>query len=306
MKTIRNIEIKGDNNEECLPGFLPDFPYIASCAELHHYAKPFIPWHWHKAVEVFIIEKGRLEYETAGDRIVFEEGSGGMVNSNVLHRTCVFGPSEVVIQKLHLFDPSFLSGPPGGRVEQRYFIPMLGDPLFELLPLDQKNPEEAEVLELIQKAFLLNERETGYEIRLKCMLLDIWIRLYGLYQKLEHKASKKSKNTDAIKRMLLYIHEHWRETIKVKTLAETVFLSERECYRLFQECLHMTPANYIIRYRTREACRMLTETEDSVTEIAYRCGFGSGSYFSRIFRREMGCTPIEYRISRQNKTKNSQ
>lgn len=43
MKYIQNIKLIEGSNEELLPGFSPDFPYIATCAELDKYMEPFVP-----------------------------------------------------------------------------------------------------------------------------------------------------------------------------------------------------------------------------------------------------------------------
>ena len=61
MKDITNIEFRSGSKEERLPGFAPDFPYIASRAELDKYIGRFVPWHWHKTVELFYVESGVLE-----------------------------------------------------------------------------------------------------------------------------------------------------------------------------------------------------------------------------------------------------
>lgn len=302
MQNIQGIKLISETKEELLPGFSSDFPYIASCAELDKYANSFVPWHWHNAVELFYMEKGSLEYETPSGKVVFPEGSGGLVNSNVLHRTRILLYPQMTTQKLHIFDPCFLSGQSGSRIEQTYFLPMIADPLFEILPLSPELSEQALILDMIRNAFSFNEQEVGYEIILQRALLDIWLKLYCLYREKESHQYRKSRNVDAAKRMMLYIREHLTDSITVKDLAGSVFLSERECYRIFRECLHTTPANYMISCRLQEACRLLTGTNASVTEIAYSCGFGSCSYFCRRFVREIGCTPNEYRMSWQNRT----
>lgn len=304
MQNIQGIKLVHETKEELLPGFSPDFPYIATCAELDKYADPVVPWHWHKAVELFYMEKGCLEYETPGGKLVFPEGSGGLVNSNVLHKTRIMHYPQITTQKLHIFDPAFLSGQSGGRIAQTYFLPMLADPLFEILPLSPAEPEQAVVLDLIQEAFTLREQEVGYEISLQRTLLDIWLRLYQQYRKNEAPRYRKTRNIDAAKRMMIYIREHLAESIAIKELADSAFLSERECYRVFRECLHTTPTHYIISCRLQEACKQLIESNASITEIAYSCGFGSGSYFSRVFTREMGCTPNKYRTFWQDRTNN--
>ena len=302
MRQVQSIQLNESSREEQLPGFRGEFPYIATCAQLDKYAEPFVPWHWHKAVELFYMEQGSLEYETPGGTVVLAQGSGGLVNSNVLHKTRILDYPHITTQKLHIFDPAFLSGQAGGRIEQTYFLPMLADPMFEIIPLSPDVPEQAEILHLIRNAFLLSEHEVGYEISLNRALLDIWLKLFLLYRKQETARNRRTRNIDAAKRMMIYIREHLADSITVKELADAVFLSERECYRIFRDCLHTTPVNYIIDCRLREACQMLSASNMSVTEIAYSCGFGSGSYFSRVFTREKGCSPIEYRTNWQDKT----
>ena len=53
MKCIQGIQLISGSNEELLPDFQTDFPYIATCAELYKYLSPEIPWHWHSTAELF-------------------------------------------------------------------------------------------------------------------------------------------------------------------------------------------------------------------------------------------------------------
>ena len=110
MKNIHNIEFYNGSKEELLPGFANDFPYIASRAYLDKYIGRSVPWHWHKAMELFYMESGALEYYTPGGKVCFPAGSGGLVNSNVLHATKAISQSEKNIPILHIFDASLLAG----------------------------------------------------------------------------------------------------------------------------------------------------------------------------------------------------
>ena len=83
MQIVHSIQLHSGSSEENLPGFTPEFPYIASRAELDHYREFFVPWHWHKAVELFYMESGEIRYHTPGGTELFPAGTGGMVNSNV-------------------------------------------------------------------------------------------------------------------------------------------------------------------------------------------------------------------------------
>ena len=95
--------------------------------------------------------------------------------------------------------------------------------------------------------------------------------------------------------MLAYLYQHYPEKIQVADLAQAAFTSQRECYRLFSQCLHCSPVEYLIRYRLQMACLKLTNSQESLTAISQACGFGSSSYFGKLFLRQYGCTPSAYR-----------
>lgn len=301
MELIRSIKFYEGTREELLPGFAEDFPYIATRAELDEYIGRFVPWHWHRSVELFYMESGTLEYRTPGGKWVFPAGSGGFVNSNVLHMTKAASQPERNIQFLHIFDPSFLAGERGSRIGQRYITPVTAASQVELIPLFPEDPEQEKILELVLRAFRLSGGEFGYEMKLREALSEIWLLLYGQAQKLPAGTEKSGKNDDRIKRMMVYIHEHYPEKIAVPELASSAFLSERECFRVFRDCLNLTPAEYIRSYRLQTACRMLAEGKESVTAISHACGLGSSSYFGKVFREYARCTPSEYRARWQDR-----
>ena len=141
MKIIRSIEYHTGTQEEKLPDFNPDFPYIYSRAELDYYRESFVPWHWHKAVELFYIESGEITYHTPNGTFTFPAGSGGFVNSNVLHMTTFRLHREKNVQLLHIFDPVFIAGNQGSLIEQRYVMPLVTDPRLEIISLSPDVPE---------------------------------------------------------------------------------------------------------------------------------------------------------------------
>ncbi len=300
MKNIRGIEFHTGSREELLPDFISDFPYIASRVELDKYEGRFVPWHWHKTVELFYMEAGTLEYNTPKGKILFPAGSGGMVNSNILHMTKPQEEDAKPVQLLHIFDTSFISGEHGNRIEQKYIMPIVTAPQLEIIALYPDNLLHEKILTLIQNAFHLSQQEFGYEIKLRELLSEIWLSIFEVsYPALKGK-KKYDKTNDKVKLMMVYIHEHFAEKISIPELAAAAFLSERECFRIFHDCLHMTPVEYMKNYRLQAACQMLAKGQEPVTSISHACGLGSSSYFGKVFREYMGCTPMEYRCKWQN------
>lgn len=296
MLYVSSVDLYPGSQEERLPGFTPQFPHLTSCSQLEKFPQHTAPWHWHKSMELFYVKSGALVYQTPSGTRLFRAGSGGMVNSNVLHQTQVVETGQNCVQYVHLFEPELVAGIPGGTVEQKYIAPLRDAPGLELIALSPEDPAQAETLRLLQESFALDETAFGYELRLQTMLCAIWLRLVEQVRPpLPAKAAEADSASEKIKPMMLYIHSHMEEKLPVRALAAAAFCSERECYRVFHEVLHTTPTDYIQNVRIQTACKLLIETQQSMTEIAQNCGLGSGSYFGAQFREKIGCTPTEYR-----------
>lgn len=289
MKEIASIRLKNDR-EELLPAFSPDFPYIASRAYLDRYE---VPWHWHRAAELFYLERGALIYTTPCGETVLPEGAGGLVNAGVLHATRPLEPGAEVVQLLHIFDPDFLSGGADTLIGRRYIAPLTSSAI-ELLPLLSEDEAGAEVLAMLRASFALSEREFGYELRLRDAPSAIWLRLLALGQPASLPKDDPEEER-RVKAMLRFMDERYESDLHVADIAGAAFISERECFRIFRRVLHTTPLAYLRSCRLRAARRMLTESDASVTEIALACGFGSSSAFGKVFRDCMGQTPLAFR-----------
>lgn len=295
MKNVQKLERNELTKEELLPEFSTDFPYISSCAELDKHIDPMVPWHWHRTVELFYMESGCLEYATPNGKWVFPAGSGGFVNSNVLHTSRVTQTEESNLQLLHLFEPFFISGEHGNRMEQKYVLPLVSSPGIEMIALYPNDPAQAAILEKIRQAFDLAEQEWGYEFKLREALTEVWMMLFDLARPAMETPKGDPRSNEQIKPMMVHIHENYSHHISVEELAEVAHISKRACFRLFQENLHMTPVEYIKTYRLQMACQMLAKSNEPITEVASQCGLGSSSYFGKTFREEFSCTPLEYR-----------
>ena len=295
MLMIRSsdIDLYPGSQEERLPGFSAQFPHISSYVLPPDGSTGSCIWHWHRSMELFYIEKGALRYHTPGAQRLFRAGSGGMVNSNVLHHTQTLEPGTIL--RLHLFEPELISGIPGGTVEQRYIVPLVHRSGLELLTLSPYDPEQAEALELLWQSLTMDETALGYEMQLQSLLSRIWLAFVRQLPAEIPAPTASDSSSEKAKRMLLYMTAHAAEKLSVSDIASAAFCSERECYRCFRACLHTTPSDYLQNLRLQMASRMLIETQTPITEVAQQCGLGSSSYFGAQFRQNFGCSPSAYR-----------
>ena len=99
-----------------------------------------------------------------------------------------------------------------------------------------------------------------------------------------------------ISRVLGHMEQHYAEPLTVKQLARIAGMSESSFMRRFRETIGRSPIDYLIQARIRKACDLLRgETVLKLQDVAMRCGFDDGNYFSRRFRLVTGYAPRAYR-----------
>ena len=117
----------------------------------------------------------------------------------------------------------------------------------------------------------------------------------GITCPLKDKPVEQNWPTVALGRAIMFIREHYAESIPIKTLAKLAGLSIRAFERQFHACFSVSPQQYIKRLRVRMACHSLVYTDQPLTQIASDHGFCDQSHFTREFHRQMHLTPRHYR-----------
>ncbi len=116
-----------------------------------------------------------------------------------------------------------------------------------------------------------------------------------------------SENTKMYKKHIVdalqYIAEHYQDNqLKIKTVADYLFVSESYLMHLFKKELGKTFNACLTEYRLMMAKRLLLEQEYKVYEITEMVGYLDMKYFGQVFRKYEGCTPSEY-VRRHNEKK---
>lgn len=142
----------------------------------------------------------------------------------------------------------------------------------------------------IRKMDKLWEREDVEELHHEMVLT---------FAKSMRELKKNSGSSLYIRKSIDYITSHYQEQIKVVDIAEYLGLSEKYLSTLFKKETGQTLVSYIEHVRIEEACSMLTYTDLSYAEIAESLSFNSHSYFTKIFKKNIGLTPMQYRIKHQ-------
>ena len=94
---------------------------------------------------------------------------------------------------------------------------------------------------------------------------------------------------------LRHIREHACDGLDVETLLKAVPLSRSVLERRFAQILGSSPKAEILRVRLDCVCRLLAESDLSLSEVAYKAGFENPEYMNRLFKKRIGTTPGAYR-----------
>lgn len=97
--------------------------------------------------------------------------------------------------------------------------------------------------------------------------------------------------------VLEYINEHLNQDIKLADLARLLGMSQFHFSHVFKQSVGTTPYQYLLQQRVERAKQLLKQTERSIMDIAFLCGFNSHSHLSKQFRQFTGVTPKAYRTN---------
>ncbi|MBV7496265.1 DNA-binding response regulator [Pseudomonas sp. PDM24] len=103
----------------------------------------------------------------------------------------------------------------------------------------------------------------------------------------------------ALSHVMLYIDQHFRDSIDQRELAKRCGMTTFRFSRLFKEANGVGFTDYILNKRMSFAKQLLDNSQMPITSIGYEAGFKDPSYFARAFKQFVNCTPSEYRLTCQ-------
>lgn len=103
-----------------------------------------------------------------------------------------------------------------------------------------------------------------------------------------------------IERALEIMKARVEESISLSELSKEIGLSSTYFCRLFKQRMDQTPIDYFIRIKIQRACQYLDFSDLSVQEVSGALGYDDPYYFSRVFKRIMGVSPLQYRKGNQH------
>lgn len=139
----------------------------------------------------------------------------------------------------------------------------------------------------------LQRCQADYKEMLVILLQQIFISVHR-YLTTEHKLKNDYLDIE-MEAALGYFNEHYNTDLCIEEYARSKGMSVSWFIRNFKQYTGTTPMQYIVAVRIANAQMLLETTNDNITEIGHIVGYENPLYFSRIFKKQKGLSPSEYR-----------
>lgn len=161
-------------------------------------------------------------------------------------------------------------------------------------PLIIKPNESTALQSIYTKMFTLQKTDVLYcDYACSGLIYDYVIEFHRL---LDSKINKvRNERNKLLLPVLNYIDENFRNDFTLTHLAKEAGITPQHLCRIFKESMNMRPTDYVVKRRLREAKRLIQQNELPISEVAIRSGFSDAAYFSTVFKKHEGLTPLEYR-----------
>ena len=244
-----------------------------------------MPLHWHLEYELILIQQGTFCLSLDGKTTILEAGDCAWIGDGVVHG----GTPNHCIYECVDFDLGTLL----------HDIPMCSRSAAEFLAepsgFTSVFKKGSACSKLADKIFESMETEChGYE----WMTVGLMWQLMGTMISLKKEPLYESRDRvkiNRLKNVLTFIRTNYEETITLEDLAKVAGMSPRYFCRAFKAFTGKTPIDYLNFYRIESAGEKIQLTEENITGIALSCGFNDLSYFSKMFTKQKGVSPKNYR-----------
>lgn len=259
-------------------------------------------FHDHNFSEIVLILQGSATHCFEGQRLTVRAGDVLLLHPENIHAYDDF-KDMILVNVIYDSQKLYLPVVDGYRLPMyRTFVPenirhvkCCAEPIMHLEGENMKK-----VSELIKRMHdeLKNDLPGGQLCSI-ALLIELIITLCRFYKESE----RPHEIPQQIGEILNYMKKNYNKDIKIDALAKKVNMSRRNFFLVFKKITGLTPIQYLIRLRIANASEKLLNTDKSIADIAYECGFADSNYFCRKFHEINKFSPRNFRISMRCKNK---
>lgn len=262
--------------------------FVGSCGTYHLYTKPLLPTHRPRGrldYQILYIASGKAHFYFHGVEEIVPAGNMVLYRPKEEQRYYYYGEDQTEVYWVHF------TGNNVTNILRKYGI----EDHVHVIHTGTSMEYKRLFLAMIQEMKLCKE---NYEELLVHYLYELLIMLHRLIlrkPRIQNLMLSSEMNT-----AVQYFHANYNKKISIEEYAASQHMSVSWFIRNFKEYTNVTPAQYILSLRISNAQTLLETTSCNVSEIADIIGYDNPLYFSRIFKKQCGMSPSEFRKRLQN------
>lgn len=276
------------------------------------------PPHLHQSLELVYVTRGTLELGIGIDLFHMETGDFGFVFPNRIHHFQVFDTGKC--KAVHLLAaPSYFGSYQETMQERSPVTPVIRkeklhpDILYAInriredfeAPSRKRHRSHRSGSHRSRKADALSRYEKLLEqepadnnaIKNLVVLSHAWMQviLARSFESFQLRNRSEQQQDDLIYKTVSYVAQHFREPLTMADMAKALGVSPYALSRVFSKTFHRNFNQYLDNIRAEYAAVLLTESDESITDIYLDAGFQSQATFNRVFKANYHTTPRQYR-----------
>ena len=236
----------------------------------------YVPFHWHSSIEVVCVLHGQLTFSINGQHFKIRDNQFIIVPSGLVHDVSNTPNTAFVLQiPLPALKPYVM------HPERTYFVNGRTD-----------NPAYQQVIKLILRFGQLQATNpAGYRFDSQI----VFVQLLKIFFTQLSDSKKQIVNDSSIKRIIIYINEHYREKLQAAQLARYFGYNPSYLSRLFKQQMGIDLTNYIYTVRLNQLHNDLLNSNDDISTLFQKNGLSNPRTTRQIFKKMFGCLPSDLR-----------
>lgn len=254
--------------------------------------------HFHDVYEFYYLLHGKINYIVQGETFTLEPGDIILIPPYATHKTQPDG-KEAHQRILFTIPKNMLQE----IFEKSNFKNISCDSIIFFHPTNSQQNNFRKYVNLLCENYYLHKNDNEYLT--KCLLSLVFFQLDNMGNDVA--ALDLNKNfPSSLYKIINYIEVNYQDNISLKDLSEMVFLTEEYICSLFKKHLDISFKEFLIQTRINVAKKLLSTTNLSSKQIAFKCGFTSSNHFCKVFKKEVELSPLTFReLSKQQPTNQS-
>lgn len=243
--------------------------------------------HFHTAVEIVYIHKGKLICHIDDMSVPLSENQTLLINRNVVH--CIEGFSDAEFSYIQV------------ELDSQYTAENKSDIYYILQFIEKTSPaqyhicnngELCNIFKSISSEVLSNKPYSALYIKAYISQLFAFMHRYDLIKEFDLQFLN---CLNPILPAIRFIDLHYSEKLYIDDIASYISCNKFRLCRLFKSITGGSVVNYINFVRLQHSIELLLNSDCTISEIAYSCGFASIQYFNKVFKLNFGCSPLNFK-----------